>query len=64
MKELLLAWLAPGVDGGGTCQECGLEYTHQNYRVWLAARPRCASRGWDWAHLARDYARVTTPDVT
>jgi hypothetical protein len=28
MKELLLAWLSPEVDGGIVCRHCGLEYPH------------------------------------
>jgi hypothetical protein len=54
MKELLLVRLAPGVAGGRMCQECGLEYPHQNYHFLAAACPRCASR--EWAHLVLDYA--------
>src|SRR5207244_12641127 len=26
MKELLLTWISPEVDGGVACQHCGLEY--------------------------------------
>jgi len=55
MKELLLAWLVPGVSGGLTCRNCGLEYPHQNHRPLLAACPGCASVEWDWTHLVRDY---------
>jgi hypothetical protein len=57
MKDLLLAWLSPGVSGGVTCRHCGLEYPHRNYRVVLAACPGCGSREWDWSHLVRDYDR-------
>ena len=58
MKDLLLAWLTPGVTGGVTCKDCGLEYPHVNYRPLLAACPGCASPEWDWAHLVRDYDRA------
>jgi hypothetical protein len=26
MKDLLLAWLSPAVDGGAVCRRCGLEH--------------------------------------
>jgi hypothetical protein len=28
MKDLLLSWLSPEVDGGMVCRQCGLEYPH------------------------------------
>ena len=58
MKELLLAWLTPGVTGGVTCKGCGVEYPHLNHRPLLAACPACASPEWDWSHLVRDYDRA------
>ena len=58
MKELLLAWLAPGVTGGVTRKDCGLEYPHMNHHPLLAACPGCASPEWDWTHLVRDYDRA------
>jgi hypothetical protein len=31
MKELLLTWLRPEVDGGMVCSQCGLEYPKHKY---------------------------------
>jgi hypothetical protein len=58
MKELLLAWLAPGVHGGVTCRECGVGWPHQNYHPVLAACPGCGSPGWDWSHLVLGFDRA------
>jgi hypothetical protein len=58
MKELLLAWLTPGVTGGVTCKNCGLECPHQDHRPLLAVCPACASPEWDWSHLVRDSDRA------
>jgi len=57
MKDVLLAWLAPGVSGGVVCKSCGLEYPHQSYHPMFAACPECALGEWDWAHLVKDHDR-------
>jgi hypothetical protein len=31
MKDLLLSWLSPEVDGGMVCRHCGLEYPRHRY---------------------------------
>jgi hypothetical protein len=58
MKELLLAWVAPGVHGGVTCRECGVGWPHQNYHPTLAACPGCGSPKWDWSHLVKGSDRA------
>jgi hypothetical protein len=58
MKELLLAWLQPGIHGGVSCRECGVERPHQNYHTTLAACPGCGSPKWDYSHLVKGFARA------
>jgi hypothetical protein len=58
MKELLLAWLAPGVHGGVTCMACGVGWPHRNYQPVLAACPGCGSSKWDWSHLVKGFDRA------
>jgi hypothetical protein len=59
MKELLLAWLQPGIHGGVSCRECGAEWPHDNnYHPVLAACPGCGSPKWDWSHLVRGFDRA------
>ena len=60
MKDLLLAWLSPGVDGGGVCKSCGLEYPKKNFDPLFPTCPGCgaATRDWDWPNLVKDYDRA------
>jgi hypothetical protein len=58
MKELLLAWLLPGVHGGVTCRQCGVEWPHRNYHPVLVACPGCSSPAWDWSHLVPSFDRA------
>jgi hypothetical protein len=58
MKELLLAWLQPGIHGGVSCRECGVGWPHQHYHPVLAACPGCGSPTWDWSHLVEGFDRA------